>query len=568
MKYTKVMVCVLGTVFATAGLWACSDDSGNGEDVDAGPDAQIQFPVIQAQCPGDPDCADQGDNTLYVGVSIVDITPQDLKEGPSLVDVNGDGLYNSEDGDTFTDTDEDMKMDAIWIAGFDASRPAMDVHDPIEGRILAMRYNNTTVVWVFLDLIGFFLDYQLEVAARLDPAVRDQIDLVLASSTHTHQGPDTIGIWGRKLNESGLDLEYLDWVFDRLAQGITESLQDLEEANATFGAIQVEDATGNNDAYMRDGRDPTIIDKTMNVMRLFRPSNDETIATVIEFASHPEFVGSENNLLSADYVYFLREAVETGDTTGIQGIGGVCMYASGALGGQIGPHNVIAIDRAGNPVCEDCWESAEAVGQSYAEFALRALEPANGAVTVTDVPISFRTRRVFTRIDNFLYQAAWRLGIFNRSLYNFNPEGYIEEGNIPEIITELVYMRIGPAGFITIPGELHPELFIGCYDGSCAGSQEFIDPNNPAPPPVANAPQGPYLRDLMITNGDQFQWCLGLTQDELGYIMPDYNYVLDPGSPYMEEAEGDHYEETNSLGPYARGEIIDPLVELITWDGQ
>jgi hypothetical protein len=54
----------------------------------------------------------------------------------------------------------------------------------------------------------------------------------------------------------------------------------------------------------------------------------------------------------------------------------------------------------------------------------------------------------------------------------------------------------------------------------------------------------------------------------LGYIMPDYNYVLDPGSPYMEEADGDHYEETNSLGPYARTELIDPLVELITWQGQ
>jgi len=101
-------------------------------------------------CPHDKRCKDKGDGKLYVGVAVVDITPTDLKEGPSLVDANGDGLYNSEDGDTFDDTNGNLKMDAIWIAGFDASRPAMDVHDPIEGRILALRHNQTTVVWMFL----------------------------------------------------------------------------------------------------------------------------------------------------------------------------------------------------------------------------------------------------------------------------------------------------------------------------------------------------------------------------------------------------------------------------------
>ena len=80
---------------------------------------------------------------------------------------------------------------------------------------------------------------------------------------------------------------------------------------------------------------------------------------------------------------------------------------------------------------------------------------------------------------------------------------------------------------------------------------------------MAQAPQGPYLRDVMATDGSLFQWLIGLGQDEVGYILPNYNYHLEELSPYVTEAPGDHYEETNSLGPLARDQIIEPLKEMI-----
>ena len=48
----------------------------------------------------------------------------------------------------------------------------------------------------------------------------------------------------------------------------------------------------------------------------------------------------------------------------------------------------------------------------------------------------------------------------------------------------------------------------------------------------------------------------GLTLDFLGYIVPRYNFVLDPVAPYLQDAPGDHYEETNSVGPRAEPEIV------------
>jgi hypothetical protein len=44
-----------------------------------------------------------------------------------------------------------------------------------------------------------------------------------------------------------------------------------------------------------------------------------------------------------------------------------------------------------------------------------------------------------------------------------------------------------------------------------------------------------------------------------------FNFVLDEASPYTEEAEGDHYEETNSIGPYAEEQLNQPMLELARW---
>ena len=55
----------------------------------------------------------------------------------------------------------------------------------------------------------------------------------------------------------------------------------------------------------------------------------------------------------------------------------------------------------------------------------------------------------------------------------------------------------------------------------------------------------------------------GLTFDFVGYIVPPYNWVLSDKSPYFMEAEGDHYEETNSIGPLAAPQIVGTMRQLI-----
>ena len=90
----------------------------------------------------------------------------------------------------------------------------------------------------------------------------------------------------------------------------------------------------------------------------------------------------------------------------------------------------------------------------------------------------------------------------------------------------------------------------------------LIDPNNPNPPDVDAAPQGPYIKDRM---GGTYRWIIGLGNDEVGYLVPPYDYILDERSPYISEAPGDHYEETNSIGPSTVPAVLETAA-LLTAD--
>lgn len=96
-----------------------------------------------------------------------------------------------------------------------------------------------------------------------------------------------------------------------------------------------------------------------------------------------------------------------------------------------------------------------------------------------------------------------------------------------------------------------------CVDSFCAwdpalalaGGHAYacmVSPGNPNPPDLDAAPTGPYLKERMP--GDMI-FTLGLGHDELGYIVENYDFKLDPDGPYITEPPGDHYTETNSTGP-------------------
>ncbi|MBP6841062.1 MAG: hypothetical protein KA190_27445, partial [Kofleriaceae bacterium] len=127
------------------------------------------------------------------------------------------------------------------------------------------------------------------------------------------------------------------------------------------------------------------------------------------------------------------------------------------------------------------------------------------------------------------------------------------------------YLQVGPLALITAPGELHPELWVGGYDGSWSWGWPLLDPSKPNTPDLATAPAPPYLRDLVLANpGVTYPVLAGLAENYVGYIVPAYNYVLSPNSPYLDEADGDHYEEVYSLGPLVEAHAVAPMLDLVS----
>src|SRR5690606_34852886 len=123
----------------------------------------------------------------------------------------------------------------------------------------------------------------------------------------------------------------------------------------------------------------------------------------------------------------------------------------------------------------------------------------------------------------------------------------------------------GRATMITVPGELDPALFVGGYDGSYTpAGVPIVDEERENPPDLSLAPSGPYLRDLARRDAEQV-WLLGLTNDFLGYVIPSFDFQLAQSAPYLFEAPGAHYEETNSIGERGWPRVQDKLEQLLAW---
>jgi hypothetical protein len=546
---------------AALALAGCGN--GGGGDNDGGDTGDGDGETLARQeCPGDPGCPDEGDGVFRAGAAAVDVTPTDLMEGPSFVDADGNAMYERRI-DSYTDTNGNGVFDALWIAGFDYGRPAMSVHDPIEARVLAMTRNATTVVLVSADFMGFFHPSIDDIRLLLPAGVSDEIDLLLWSSTHNHEAPDMLGMWGLDETHSGQDPAYLAFVQQRVAEGIVEALDARVPATVVHGSIRAEDAGGSQANLLEDSRDPAVINPFLNALHVVAAEGGATIATVVNYGSHPEELWGSNMELTSDFPHYLRLAVEEGVPGYFEGLGGICIYVQSTCGGLIGPRHVVPLALDGTATTANTFQGAEALGQRLAQFTMEALDPANGAVAEAAPDLRFRTRELKLLVENITFQAAFLLGIFPREMTDYDPTYPFDDHNVPSIQSELVYLRIGQASMATVPGELFPELFLGGYDGSYSGGYPLVLPDNPNPPDLTAAPEGPYLRDLLAADGSAFQWLIGLGQDEVGYLMPSYDYKLDERAPYIDRPPGDHYEETNSLGPSAMPRILQNLTEML-----
>ncbi len=514
-------------------------------------------------CPGREHCMGAGDHQLYVGAGRALVNPTLVES--DWTDLNGDHEWQR--NEPFVDVNGNGRFDATWMAGFGNGRPARGQHDDLEVRAIAFRYGDVTVAWAVIDCVGYFIN-DMD-AARADPTLAGlDVDRVIISATHVHEAVDTVGMWGPTQTETGLNATYQQLTHQRIAQAVRAALGAMRPVSMRVAQVVPQDSTGDTRNWVNDTRDPVIYDPTLTIVRFTDTEHPgTTVATWVNWAAHPEYSGSRNNQLSADYVHYIRDVTENGDAAmHLAGLGGTTVFVQGALGGQVGPGGTHVPDDTGALLTDSGLDKAAAAGRAMGRMALDAITAHGTDVASSDLSLSYRTAAIAAQVENVGYQGFYLTNIFSRDLLAFDPALPFGPDNIPWVRSRVTYLQVGPVATITAPGELHPDLWVGTRDTRWSWGQPTLTPMQPNEPDLGTAPAPPYLRDLVLANpGVRWGFVSGLTEDFLGYIVPSYNFLLDPVAPYLHEPTGDHYEETNSVGPGAERFLQYPMMALARW---
>lgn len=472
---------------------------------------------------------------LEVGAAARDITP-DLSKYDPWVDVDGNSKFEPRKGDTYEDRNGNGSPDLVWLGGFNVNRPAQGVNDPLWTRAIAFRHGKTTIAIVSIDCVG--LTHERFIKARQAIAQRrPDITHVLFSSTHTHNSPDTMGIWSRIPFFGEFDESYVDFILDQTCEAVVEAVDKLEPADVLIASERIEP-----EGFVRDSRPPYVHDEILNVARFVRAGTDETIATLLSWGNHPEALGSRNPLISSDFVHYWRESVEKGlpEPDPMPGIGGLCVFVQGPVGGLMTPLSLHVPDRDGQTVHkEDGIGKTKALGENLAERTLRLLR-SDRAEKMQNHSISGVARTVFVPIHG-TFRIPIMLGLIHPGWFGGKAR------------TEINALRIGDIEILALPGEVYPEII----DGGVEAPEGADFPGDPVEvPPLRSEMRG---KINMVFN---------LANDEIGYIIPHTQW--DTRSPYTYGRDKAPYGEINSGGPHVapviHAESLKLLRELHTLD--
>lgn len=446
----------------------------------------------------------------------------------------GEFFYQKKvNGDTFTAgfgkavmLPDDIKTKKYYIAGYGENNPAKGVIDPQYAHALWLDDNsgNGGHLFVSLDIVGL-LNKDVNALKKALSEFTEQTGCrtITIMSTHNHAGIDTMGIWG-KLPHTGKSRKFMTILFNAVITAASAAYRDRRKGRLYHGTVEVPD-------MQEDIRTPVVYSKTLTRLR-FVPEDGTREIYFLNFASHSESLQGCNSLISADFPCYLREKIRT--ATGAETI-----YGVGAIGGMIS----MEIEDENTLRKENrLLESTRSIGYKLADYALsidneKLLKPR----------ISFMKQEFYVPVENPVLTIACQLGLLNADAYT------VPYSDQKALKSELNYYEIDDLAILMIPCELFPELAYGGYLTEEESAEGLSPDINPVP--------------LTEIADNENLLIFGLANDELGYVLPPNDFMLNVDSPYLDKAIDRfgrrHYEETNSMGPQTASIIAENFSIII-----
>jgi hypothetical protein len=376
--------------------------------------------------------------------------------------------------------------------GMGAPNPTREKKGDITARAVVFRSGDVSIAVVSLDVIGF--------PSALGDRIRAQVsripaDHILIGSTHTHSAPDCYAFPDGKGGHTG-DLKYMDFVCNQAALALNEAIDRLEPASIKIATGEAQGKIAYN--YYA----PDLYDKRMSVIQATGAAG-KTIATLVNYAVHPEVLGNDVGILSPDLVGPLCEKLEAT-------AGGLAIFMNSAQGGMVTADNR-NLNEPKDPLRgywndSRSWEECLRIGHLMAAEALRIIKDAPEQKSPTLFCDSLIVR--------FPVESAamWAVVTNSPLKYPHNDDHSIN--------ARINLVNLGDAQILTIPGEALPNI-------------------------------GFYLKRKMH---GKHNLLFGLTNEAFGYILTKVDFHSFPRYDYVSRT---------SLGEMTGEILIEKSLELV-----
>jgi len=288
-------------------------------------------------------------------------------------------------------------------------------------RAMVLENGATRVAIVSADFLGFPSVLGDKARAKIMGIAPENI---LIGATHTHSAPDCYGFPDGQ-GGTAANLEYLDMVCDRIAEAVNEATARLQAAKLKIATGEARGKIAYN--YYA----PQLYDPRCHVLQAIG-ADSKPIATLVNYAIHPEVLGAGQGILSPDLIGPLYDRIlETG--------GGIGIFMNSAQGGM-----VTADCRGPDGKDIQTWDECVRIGNLLADEAIRIVATAPVQEN-TSVYCGHKTIR-------FPVESPLLLAVMKAS-----PLALAADSS-NSVSTQLNVLNIGNAQLLTIPGEALPNI--------------------------------------------------------------------------------------------------------------
>ncbi len=334
----------------------------------------------------------------------------------------------------------------VELAGYAARvQPSVGLYDDLYVRGLFLEQQDEKLLWLHADLIGFDREWVQALRRKLAQELGLRQRQILCSATHTHSGPTTV----TTLRETGVaDADYLAGLAAYFIQAAHQALARAEETTLHFGE---------GSCYLAADRRPpsanSHMDPALPALAWLRPDSSCS-ALLANYAMHNTALGPDNRYISGDAAgaaaSFIQKNLPGNSTV---------LFTNGGCGNVNPP--------AQTPDYRVTEQFGRRLGNTVLHTARRAtMEMAlSSALCTVKLPFALMTPLEVEREYNRAVAECLPGVLFweraRRAYDQWREEALaaLAAGMAPaEIEVDLQVVRIGPASFVAISGEVFSRM--------------------------------------------------------------------------------------------------------------